>query len=972
MRYIRFRYLFTLLLVFLFSLEAFAQPCTPAANPFCFAPINLTVGGPCVNGTTCNGMGFVPSTCNTADNQGVWYSFVATDPSMTVAIDLITNSGCDFSSTVYAGICTSGIIEISCLSGAPSDDSHILTGLVIGNTYSIEVSYNAAGGCGGPNGSAEFCIAVDVTTGGVPNDEPCTATVLPVNVNCVYQTSTNDGATDTPGVTPPGCANYLGSDVWFSAVVPPNGAVDIGFLNGVLVDGGAAVYTGPDCSNLTLIACDDDSGPVLMPGFNLFGLTPGSTIWIRVWEHGNNNNGDFEICASIGTPPVGCTVTNLSCALATSIIVDDPCVQGSTCNGGPPTLTSCNAAMTEGTWFTFVATDPEMSVYINHVSNTGCYYASSVFSGSCGSLTELSCESGAPLNDAHVLSGLTIGDTYYVQVSYPPGGPCGNNGYSEFCISVIESPCQGGSNNSCVTAEPFCTGTTYSYCNTTGIPSAGIYSCLGSTPNPMWMYLQIDTPGPIDIQISQTDNFGGTLDVDFAMYGPYASVADACNNITPGSPTVDCSYSAAAVETANFTGGAPGEVYLLLITNYSNNPGFIEFSQTGGAGTTDCSIILPCSIAGTSNDVSCSGGTDGSIDATWTGTATYTIEVLNSSGIQVDILNGTSLNLNTFTGLSADTYTLNVTTADGCTNSVEVIVGEPSVLASSNVVVNATCVNPLTGSIEITATDGTPPYNVSWTGVASGDPAGDEIATSGGTYDITSLASGSYVVTTTDANSCTSVQNITVDEDVCTAPTVSLPAGLPASLDCASADSYATPADATYTNSESGTCEISGTLSPSVTNAFDACSGGTITIDYAGTDACGNALTAQHVITVTPPAAPTVSLPAGLPATLDCASADSYATPADATYTNSESGTCEISGTLSPSVTNAFDACSGGTITIDYAGTDACGNALTAQHVITVTPPAAPTVSLPAGLPATLDCASADSYATPARCYLYE
>ena len=231
-------------------------------------------------------------------------------------------------------------------------------------------------------------------------------------------------------------------------------------------------------------------------------------------------------------------------------------------------------------------------------------------------------------------------------------------------------------------------------------------------------------------------------------------------------------------------------------------------------------------------------------------------------------------------------------------------------------------------------------------------------ACSGGTITI------DYAGTDACGNALTAQHVITVTPPA--APTVSLPAGLPATLDCASADSYATPADATYTNSESGTCEISGTLSPSVTNAFDACSGGTITIDYAGTDACGNALTAQHVITVTPPAAPTVSLPAGLPATLDCASADSYATPADATYTNSESGTCEISGTLSPSVTNAFDACSGGTITIDYAGTDACGNALTAQHVITVTPPAAPTVSLPAGLPATLDCASADSYATPA------
>ena len=670
------------------------------------------MGAPCVNGTTCQGTGFVPATCNGADNQGVWYSFVATDPNMTVDIDLLSSSGCDFSSTVYSGVCTSGIIELSCLSGAPSDDAHVLTGLTPGATYSVQVSYSASGGCGGPNGNAEFCISVDVTTGGVPNDEPCTATVLPVNTNCVFQTSTNDGATDTPGVPAPGCANYQGSDVWFSAVVPANGAVDIEFLNGVLVDGGAAVYTGPSCNNLTLLDCDDDSGPVFMPEFNLFGLTPGSTIWIRVWEYGNDNNGDFEICASIGSPPAGCTVTNLSCALATPLNVGDPCVNGSTCNGNTPEPSSCNAGMTEGTWFSFVATEPDLNVYINHVSNTGCFYSSTVFSGSCGSLTELNCESGAPLNDAHVLTGLTVGDTYYVQVSYPPGGPCGNNGYSEFCISVIPSPCQGGSNNTCLQAEPFCTGTSYSYCNTTGVASLGAYDCLGSTPNPMWMYLQIDNPGPIDIQISQFDNFGGTLDVDFAMYGPYASVADACNNITPFSPTVDCSYSIAAVETASFTAGATGEVYLLLITNFSNNPGYIEFSQTAGTGTTDCSITLPCSIAGTATDVTCFGGTDGSIDATWTGTATYTIEVLNSSGVQVDILSNTSLNVNTFTGLSADTYTLNITSSDGCTNTVDVVVGEPSALSTSNNVINATCVNPTTGSIEISATDGTPPYNV--------------------------------------------------------------------------------------------------------------------------------------------------------------------------------------------------------------------------------------------------------------------
>ena len=256
---------------------------------------------------------------------------------------------------------------------------------------------------------------------------------------------------------------------------------------------------------------------------------------------------------------------------------------------------------------------------------------------------------------------------------------------------------------------------------------------------------------------------------------------------------------------------------------------------------------------------------------------------------------------------------------------------------------NATYTNSESGTCEISGT-------LSPTVTNSFD------ACSGGTITI------DYAGTDACGNALSAQHVITVTPPA--APTVTLPAGLPATLDCASADSYSTSDNATYTNSESGTCLISGTLSPTVTNSFDACSGGTITIDYAGTDACGNALSAQHVITVTPPAAPTVTLPAGLPATLDCASADSYATPADATYTNSESGTCLISGTLSPTVTNSFDACSGGTITIDYAGTDACGNALSAQHVITVTPPAAPTVTLPAGLPATLDCASADSYST--------
>ena len=159
----------------------------------------------------------------------------------------------------------------------------------------------------------------------------------------------------------------------------------------------------------------------------------------------------------------------------------------------------------------------------------------------------------------------------------------------------------------------------------------------------------------------------------------------------------------------------------------------------------------------------------------------------------------------------------------GCTNSVDVVVSEPTALSATNLITNSTCANPNSGVIEIFASGGTEPYNVSWTGESSGDPAGDEINVSGGSYNITSLSAGTYTVTVTDANGCTSVQNILFTELDCPIPVVTLPANLPATLDCESADSYATTDLATYTNGETGNCELSGTLSPNDIRDYDVC-----------------------------------------------------------------------------------------------------------------------------------------------------
>ena len=211
-------------------------------------------------------------------------------------------------------------------------------------------------------------------------------------------------------------------------------------------------------------------------------------------------------------------------------------------------------------------------------------------------------------------------------------------------------------------------------------------------------------------------------------------------------------------------------------------------------------------------------------------------------------------------------------------------------------------------------------------------------------------------------NTITNSQTINVLPS--SAPTVTLPTGLPTSLTCAAAELFTNATDATYTNNSSGACLIDGIISPSITSNYTACNGGTITIDYIGTDVCNNPLNAQHVITITPPVAPTVSLPSGLPVTLSCASSETFTTPANATFTNSESGTCLITGSLTPTVTSNYTSCTGGSITINYSGSDVCGNLLSAQHIITVTPPTTPVITVPTGLPNTLSYNNALTYTT--------
>lgn len=288
--------------------------------------------------------------------------------------------------------------------------------------------------------------------------------------------------------------------------------------------------------------------------------------------------------------PCTATHTNDDCTDAISITVGASCVNGATCDAtieASEPAPICDVTQTQTLWYSFVATNENITISTD-ILGSSCFLTTAVYSGTCYAMdfTQISCADNATIL-TNFLTNLVIGDTYYVQVAYGSGGACGTE--AEFCISANVT--QVG--ESCGTSTPFCTGTTNTFTAEVGsvAPSGPSYGCLLSQPNPSWFYLEVGTAGNIEITLTNSN----VVDIDYKIWGPFTDVTTGCNNLTAAN-NVDCSYSTSATEIGNITGAAVGEVYILLITNYSNSPTDISFTQTAGTGATDCSV-LPIDLA---------------------------------------------------------------------------------------------------------------------------------------------------------------------------------------------------------------------------------------------------------------------------------------------------------------------------------------------------------------------------------------
>jgi len=159
-------------------------------------------------------------------------------------------------------------------------------------------------------------------------------------------------------------------------------------------------------------------------------------------------------------------------------------------------------------------------------------------------------------------------------------------------------------------------------------------------------------------------------------------------------------------------------------------------------GTVDVFHATGFEIFGTVTNTTGEGSNDGSILVTTIGgTPPFTFEWDNG------------LIANPITGLAPGFYTVTVTDANGCTKTGTYVV-DPFIVCSLNadiLVTDVSCSGNDDGNASVIVTTGTAPYTYLWSNGAE-------------TPTITNLAAGTYTLTVTDADDCTDVFFVEINE----------------------------------------------------------------------------------------------------------------------------------------------------------------------------------------------------------------
>jgi gliding motility-associated-like protein len=287
-----------------------------------------------------------------------------------------------------------------------------------------------------------------------------------------------------------------------------------------------------------------------------------------------------------------------------------------------------------------------------------------------------------------------------------------------------------------------------------------------------------NSDGSITLNVS-----GGTGTLSYAWTPAFPGNTNAATNLPAGIYVIDITDSSPTPCTQSFTvnlSNISGPAVVVLDTNVSckglcdgsitlnitnTNPTTVFWNTGSGANplvnlcpgnytATITDNVLGCltAIAVTITEPdTLNFSLVNSVDPLCNGICTGAITSIPSGGTLPYTFNWSPVTGSTgsLINLCANSYTVTVTDANGCMSTQNTTLVEPTDIVTTGITTNASCSSVATGSIDITATGGTPnsaapAYTYQWSGGSTST-----------TEDLTSILFGSYTVVVTDANSCT-------------------------------------------------------------------------------------------------------------------------------------------------------------------------------------------------------------------------
>ncbi len=415
-------------------------PPPPPANDDCANAIVLNCGDVLTGQSTDGATGGTDVSCVGTIGNDIWFSFLGDGQIITVTASASSGDPQIEAYESTDGTC-SGFTAGNCIASDGSFNPIVNAAFasVSGQTYYIHIGSAING-----DPAVVFDLSITCQTPPTPpaNDDCDGAESLSVNpdASCAIVTAGTVSGATASAVDASGCAGSEDDDVWYSFVATGTiQAINLNNIAGTSTDLYHSLWTGTDCSFLSLVPGSCATNTSSVPN----GLVEGQTYYIRVYTANANplQNTTFDIC--VGTPPPPPANDDCSGAIeftAGGTFASSPIIGTNISSTTSAGLTfNCQQNRFNDVWYTVtVPASGSLTVETDTTAGTAVTdTVLSVFTGTCGALTEVGCDDDAGNGNFSkiVLTGLTAGDVLYIGVwRY---GTFGSDG--EFQLSAYDA-----------------------------------------------------------------------------------------------------------------------------------------------------------------------------------------------------------------------------------------------------------------------------------------------------------------------------------------------------------------------------------------------------------------------------------------------------------------------------------------------------------------------------------------------------